>query len=181
MFSIRAMLRVAEKGVSVVTEDDLSGCLGGLMDKPDAELLGLIKSNVNTAAAAAALVFMHSAYENAVFDLIKRLVQYDPGPWAALIEKKKWLKKTERESFPWKVEKILAVLQPSTTKDVVPGFEFQLETLKAIDDLRHDLTHRTTFATPIPDIYEKLTYLHKTVLLLEKLAEAKYPGPSAKS
>jgi len=79
MFSVRAMLRVAEKGVAAVTEEDFAGCFGDLLERPDSALLAQIKGNVTTAAAAAGLVFMHSAYENAVFDLIKRLVQTAVG------------------------------------------------------------------------------------------------------
>ena len=197
-FTIAAMLRVAEKGGACVTAEDLAGCLGDLGERPDSSLLEVIKSNVSTAAAAAGLVFMHSAYESAVFDLIKRLVLYDPDPWVQFIDKKKipfemirtascaevqksllssWLKKNERQSFPWKVGKLFAVLQPGPTKDVIQGFEFNTEDFTKIDKLRHDLTHRPNFGTPIPDIYEKLSYLHKTVLLLQKLAEQKYPGP----
>ena len=197
MLSVKAMLCVAEKGATAVSEADLIGCFADLLGKPDSELLGLIQSNVTTAAAAAGLVFMHSAYENAIFDLIKRLVRYDPEPWLQFIDKKMipfeqlkastvpkireglledWLKKVERNSFPWKVETLFAVLRPETPKDVIPGFEFNLAEFKAIDQLRHDLTHRANFGEPIPDIYAKLSYLHKTVLLLEKLAEQKYPG-----
>jgi len=200
MLSVRAMLRVAEKGNASVTEEDLSGSFGEFMEKPDRDLLDLIKSNVKTAAAAAALVFMHSAYENAVFDLMKRLVHYDPEPWLRCIDEKsipfkrlreytpadirndlleKWLEKAERESFPWKVNKLCAALQPKATRDVIPGFEFSMEDFEQIDQLRHNLTHQPNFATVIPDIYDKLSYLHKTVLLLEKLAEQKYPGQPA--
>lgn len=197
MFSIKAMLRVAEKGNTSATEDDLSGCFGEFLEKPDPDLLDIIKSNVNTAAATAALVFMHSAYENAVFDLMKQLVHYDPEPWLKCIDEKsipfkrlredtladirndlleKWLEKAERESFPWKVSKLLAVLQPGTLKDVISGFEFSMDDFKQIDQLRHNLTHQPNFATAIPDINDKLSYLHRTVFLLEKLAEQKYPG-----
>ncbi len=160
-------------------------------------LLDQIKANVTTAAAAAGLVFMHSAYENAVFDLIKRLVQYDPTPWVQYVDKRKvpletvlassvsqiqsslldeWLKQAAKKSLPWKVQKVFEVLKPETTKDVISGFEFKIAELERIDSLRHEMTHRPKFATPFGDVVSMLTFLHKTVVLLEKLAEQKYPG-----
>src|SRR5262249_1771699 len=120
MFSVRAMLHVGEKGVSAVSEEDFVGCFGDLLDRPDSALLAQIKSNVATAAAPSGLGFMHSAYENAAFDLVKRLVQYDPAPWIQFIDKKtipfetirsssvaqmqesllaKWLEEVEGKSF----------------------------------------------------------------------------------
>lgn len=198
LISIKSMLRTTEKGVSCITEDDLEGCFGQLIDKPSSDLISLIKSNVETAADAAALVFLHSAFENAVFDLIKRLVNYDPEPWLQFIAKKavpferlratsadevqdvlldEWLKYAERAPFPWKVDKVFAVLQPKSTEDVIPGFHFDRDQFEQIDQLRHSLTHRPDFATPIPSIRDKLSCLHNVVLLLEKLAEQKYPGP----
>lgn len=198
MLSVKAMLCAAEKGASAFSAEDVARCLNNFVDKPDAALTDTVKSNVRTAAEAAGLVFMHSAYENAVFDLVKCLVRYDPKPWLQFIGKKSvqfgqlqgsdisqiqegllkdWLEQAEKESFPWKVGKVLAVLQPQTTKDALPGFEFNMEKFKEIDDLRHKLTHEPNFATPIQDIHDKLSYLHRTVLMLEKLAEQKYPGP----
>jgi hypothetical protein len=140
---------------------------------------------------------MHSAYENAIFDLIKRLVMYEPEPWLKHIENKQvpfekvrstivsaiqsdlfgdWLAAVEREPLPKKVDRVLAALRPGSLKDVVQGFDFDMEELKKIDQLRHDVTHKPNFANPIQDVTGKLRFLHCTVLLLEKLAEQKYPG-----
>jgi hypothetical protein len=197
MISVKAMLRVAEKGVAAVTEEDFAGCFGDLLDRPDSAILAQIKGNVATAAAAAGLVFMHSAYENAIFDLIKRLVTYDPEPWLTCIDKKQvpfekvrstsvsaiqgdlladWLEAVERESLPKKIERVLSVVRTGPLKDVIPGFDFDMEELKKIDQLRHNVTHEPNFANPIQDVNGKLRFLHCTVLLLEKLAEQKYPG-----
>jgi hypothetical protein len=195
MFSVKAMLRVVDKGVAAIAEDDFARCFDGLLDHPDSALLVQIKGNVATVAAAAGLVFMHSAYENAVFDLIKRLVMYDPEPWLKFIAKKQvafekvlsvgvsaiqsdlladWLEVVEKESLPKKVERVLAVLQPGSLKDVIQGFDFDMEELKKIDQLRHDVTHKPNFANPIQDVTDKLRFLHCTVLLLKKLAGQKY-------
>jgi hypothetical protein len=195
--SVKAMLVLVDKALSSATVDDLAGAFGTLIDKPDTRLLADMKRNVQTAAAAAALVFMHSAYENAIFELIERLVFYDPDVWTKSIEKKTipfervassdvssirdnlfadWLDVVEKESLLKKVERVLGVLQSPTVKGVINGFDFELEELKMIDQLRHEATHRPDFSTPLEDVTGKLRYLHCTVLLLEKIAEQKYPG-----
>ena len=197
MNSVKAMLVAADKSDEIMTESDFTGCIGGLIDQPDSQLLASIKANVKTATAAAALVFMHSAYENAVFDLIKWLVIYDPESWVKFIDQKKvafekvrstslpdirdelftdWLKAVEKESLPKKVERALAALKPALVGELIEDFKFDLKELEKIDQLRHDVTHKPNLATPIEDIAGKLRFLHCTVLLLEKLAEQKYPG-----
>lgn len=204
MFSVGGMLRVTKAGANSTTARDMEGLFGSLIEEPTPELVEMVKSNAATTADAAALVFMHSAYDNAVFDLLGRLVKYDPDLWLPHVEKKsvelgvvlkkggegvrddaldKWLAEAERKSFPWKVKTVLTALgalDPASRKDVVPGFEFNTDEFEKIDQLRHDVTHRPSFATPINDIYGKLRYLHCTMLMLERLAEKRYPGPAKK-
>jgi len=48
LISIKSMLRTTEKGVSCITEDDLEGCFGQLIDKPSSDLISLIKSNATS-------------------------------------------------------------------------------------------------------------------------------------
>lgn len=196
MYCIGAMLRVSAKVVPSVSEEDLAGIFGDV--QPDATLLAAVKLNVSTAMAAAGLVFMHSAYDNEALDLISRMVSYDPESWTnyiatstvsiadvtqltedQLVEAalKKWLKKAERESFPWKVKTLLAVLKPESLEGVIHEFEFDIKELEAIDDLRHKLTHSPNFAEPIESVVSKLYYMHNTILMLEELALQKYPGP----
>lgn len=191
------MLHVVQKGIAVATEDDLAGCFGNLLDCPDSAILVQIKGNVAAAAESAALVFMHCAYENALFELLRHLVRYDPKPWLMCIDKKPiafekvramdvseiqqglfkdWLDAVERESLPKKAERLLAALQPDSLRGVIDGFDFDIEELRAIDQLRHDATHRPNLATRIEDVSGKLRYLHCTVLMFEELARRKYPG-----
>jgi hypothetical protein len=89
------------------------------------------------------------------------------------------LEAVEKESLPKKVERVLAALQPATVKGVIGCFDFEMEKLKTIDQLRHDVTHEPNFANPIEDIAGKLRFLHCTLLLLEKLAEQKYTGQAS--
>ena len=85
LFAVRAVLRAIEKCADMATEDDFAGIFDKLIDKPPAEHLGQIKDVVKTTAAAG-LVFMHSAFENAVFDLLRRLLMYNPEGWVKQIE-----------------------------------------------------------------------------------------------
>ncbi len=197
MFAVRAMLCAIEKWADSATEDDFTGIYGKMIDKPPEELQAQTKKVVKTTAAAAGLVFLHSAFENAVFDLLRRLLIYDPEGWVKQIEDKKvsftdsrsmdafqlrdkllneWLEKIEKESFPKKVDLVLGFLNPDTTRGVIEGFDFNREEFRKIDQLRHDMTHRPNFAEPIDDVYGKLRYLHCTVQMLEKMAEDKFPG-----
>jgi hypothetical protein len=197
MLAVKATMIVADKGSSSASDDDLAGSFGNLIERPNAELIALIRSNVRNAAAAAALVFMHSAYENAIFDLVKQLVRYDPDAWYCRIDKKpvefgqfrvssvsevrellfaKWLREAERCPLPKKVNLILNALGWPETKGVIEGFEFRMDELEAIDRLRHSVTHHPNFAAPMHDVSPKLRFLHCTFLLLERLAELKYPG-----
>lgn len=198
MYSISAMIATMKKGVGSVTPEDLAGCFGKLMPVPDPQQMQQICSNVTAAVDAAALVFLHSVYENAVFNLMKRLISYDAVPWMKYIEKKQvpfeviqstataeiqkslfgvFLEGVEKESFPKKVDLVLGVLQPATVKGVIENFDYDRTQLVVIDQLRHKLTHEPSFAAPIDDIRSKLRFLHCTVLLLEELAKRKYSGP----
>jgi hypothetical protein len=202
MISVRAMLSVVDRCAASVTPDDLVGIFGSLVDKPTPDQLPQISQVVKSAAANAALVFMHAAYENAVYDLMRNLVRYDPTAWVVQIQNKQvaftnmdgmttaqirdrlleeWLAKVEKETFPKKVELVLGVLKGATPKDVIDDFDFDMGKFKEIDKARHDCAHRPNFNEAVPDPYARLRYLHCTVLMLERLAEQKYPGQPLQS
>ncbi len=195
VYSMKALLAVTNKGSAQITVDDIESNIH--LAKPSDELVEMVRRNSKTAAEAAAIIFIHSTCENAVFQLIKLLVQHDPAPWIPCIAEKQvafkdltastteqirdqllkvYLDGIEGISFPKKVEKLLANLKPATVSGIIPDFEFKLADFEKIDELRHRLTHEPKFATPIKDAQAKLIYLVNTLRLLVKLAELKYPG-----
>ncbi len=195
VYTMKGLLAVTDKGASQLTADDIAANF--LLVKPKDDLLEMIRHNAKTAAEAAAIIFIHSTCENAVFQLIRILAQYDVEPWISFIEEKKvsfkdissstavqirdnllqdYLVVLEKESFPKKIKILLSAIRPETVSGMVPNFEFDMVKFTAIDELRHQLTHKPTFARPIPDAAENLTYLLNTLRLMVALAEKKYPG-----
>jgi len=196
VYAMRALLAATDKGAIHLTADDIASLFQ--LGRPSDDLVEPFRRNAKTAAEAAAIIFIHSTCENAVFQLIELLAQYDPEPWVPNIAKKKvsfedvasstaqqirdrllkdHLKDViEKMSFPEKVDRLFAALKPPTVSGVIPDFEFKHDDFKKLDDLRHRLTHEPKFATPIQDAPAKLTYLINTLRLLVKLAEQKYPA-----
>jgi len=195
MYTINALLLTTEREVPHIDKTEAKFVLKNFIANPPNKLVEMINQNIGHATQAAAMVFMHSAYENSIFDLISFLIKYDPEPWYEYIDRRKidfasirtksptqlgeillanLLEELEKASLPNKVERLLAVLKPKTVKDVIPGFEFSLDELKRIDTLRHQLTHHPDFSKPLGNIRDMLAFLHRTVLFVEKIAELKY-------
>ena len=195
LISVKGLLVVTRKGLPNLTAEDVARILNH--KSASEELVESMRKNVMTAAEAAAIIFMHSTCENAVFALIKLLVGYDPDPWIAYVSKRnvafeevssstrdeikrrlldEYLEKLEKESFPKKVDLLLAAIKPSKTSDVISGFAFDKGVFVRIDELRHRLTHDPSFAKPIDNAAIDLSYLVDTLRWLVALSEQKYPG-----
>ena len=195
VYAMKALLAVTGKGAAELTAEDIAANFQ--LAKPDDELADSIRRNATTAAEAAAIIFVHSTCENAVFQLIELLTKYDPEPWLFSITKKQvsfedvssatrdqirdrllgdYLEVLERKSFPEKVDRLLSAIQPPAVSGIIPNFEFKRDDFVAIDELRHQLTHEPKFSRPIEDAPSKLTYLVNTLQFLVALAERKYPG-----
>jgi hypothetical protein len=196
IFSMKALLAVTAKGAKHFTAQDMTS---NLLRGASEELVEGFRHNAQTAAEAAAIVFIHSTCEKAVFQLIEVLVHIDVEPWSSSVAEKRvsfkevssstldkirkrllrdYLADLERKSFPEKVERLLAAIKPkpATVSQAIPGFNFSLDKLKEIDDLRHKLAHHPQFAEPIPDAPAKLDYMLDTLKLLVALANKKYAG-----
>jgi hypothetical protein len=200
MVSMKSLLAVTRKGAANLTPEDIATNFN--LKKPSEDLVQSVRANANTAAEAAAIIFIHSTCENAVFELIKLLVRYDPEPWLPSILRKQvrfeealsstpdairnrlladYLATLERESFPKKIDQLLKAIQPKVTSCIIAGFTFDRDEFVAIDELRHRLTHEPSFSTPITDAVGKLTFLVNTLNWLVALAELKYPGTETPS
>jgi hypothetical protein len=198
IISMKGLLAVTRKGSANLTPKDIADNFD--LETPSEDIVQSVRTNANTAAEATAIIFIHSACENAVFELIKLLVCYDPEPWLPSVYKKQvpfeevvsstldairnqllddYLKTLERESFPKKIDRVLAVIQPGIASNIIEGFKFDKIQFDAIDKLRHKLTHEPSFATPITDAFSKLIFLVNTLKWLVALAERKYPGAKA--
>jgi hypothetical protein len=196
-YSMKALLAVTQNGAAHITVDDIASNFR--LEKPPDDLVESIRRTAQTAAEAAAIVFMHSTCENAVFQLIELLVRYDAEPWTPCLARKQicfeeassstveqirkrllmnYLTDLEKRSFPEKVERVFAALGQVNVSKVIGGFDFTQDGLVAIDDLRHRLVHDPHFAEPIPDAPAKLTYMINTLRLLVALAERKYAAAS---
>lgn len=66
----------------------------------------------------------------------------------------------------------MGILKPETIQDIIPGFRYSPETLKAIDELRHKSVHQANWFEPFDTFenVEKMTdYLRnvaETIFLL---------------
>jgi hypothetical protein len=195
MLSMKALLAVTRKGASGLTAEDVAADFN--LTNPSDGLLESTRKNANTAAEAAAIIFIHSACENAIIELIKLLARYDRTPWLENVVKKQvnfeevasstpevigkrlldsYISSLERESLPKKIDRLLLVIQRESGADLIADYVFDRAELVKIDNLRHRLTHDPSFEAPIEDAAGKLTYLVKTLRWLVALAEKRYPG-----
>ncbi|MBI5774890.1 MAG: hypothetical protein HZA89_14255 [Verrucomicrobia bacterium] len=195
VLSMHALIAVTEKGAQTYTPADAAA--NPALAISDDHLTQILIATAKNAVVAAGFVFFHSTCENAIVDLCKMLVTIDPAPWLERVKDRKvsyeqvrtrsvseiehelvwkYLDDLERKSFPEKLEVLISILQPVTTKGVIPGFDFSLEEFRKLDELRHRFTHEPSFVEVIEDPNGKLKYFVNTVQYFIKLAELKYPG-----
>ena len=195
LYSMKGLLLTVNLGSTHIAAQDIAANFG--LEEPLDDLVNAVRQNAKTTAESAAIVFVHSICDSAIFQLIELLARYDDHPWIPFISKKQvsfeeissssigqvrdrllkdYLEVLERKSLPEKVEMLFAVLKPTTVSGVVPTFDFKMADLEAIHELRRRIVHEPHFGTSISDVPVKLAYLVKTLKLLLVLAERKYPG-----
>jgi hypothetical protein len=82
----------------------------------------------------------------------------------------KWLVAKRRDSVPAKVDALFAVTKPQGNPSrEIEDFEFNMGTLKQLDDLRHSLAHGPKLRRVT---YEDLNYLRKCTMLITVLLSA---------
>lgn len=165
----------------------------------DSRVGSALAHNSRNAAMAAALVFQHSACENALVDLCEALVVRDPKPWLEKIKERRvsfaqlyqkssgevglelimqFIEDLRRRSFPEKLEVIFSVLKPQAMPAVLPGFSFSMEEVKRIDKVRHALVHSPEFSMCGTN-EDDVQYLFSVVQLCLALAVQKYGEPKS--
>lgn len=106
---------------------------------------------------SSALVFMHSALDDAVLQCCRATMLCDPDAWEPRVAEKKlalkdlkqrdyrevrrrllddYCKELDRRSLPHKVEMILGVLKPEKGE-----WDIAIEDLREVDDLRNEIVH----------------------------------------
>jgi len=83
-------------------------------------------------------------------------------------------KELERAPLMRKVEKIYQIVSPSSTGSIVTGYKYEPSRLQALDEKRHEVTHRDRQSYRPEDLEDDLTFLFKTGFHLLSLPVEKY-------
>ncbi len=153
-----------------------------------------LADNASRGVEAAALVFTHSMAEELLMDLCRILAEVDRAPWEQKVENRKvtlhdlrergqeemsrelvegYLTELSKESIVKKADALLSVLQPDDIGSIIPGLQFDRESLEEVDTLRHECAHRE-IKKEIPDLQGNIALLENVVRLFIKLAEQKH-------
>ncbi len=192
--SMRSLFAFARCGQRTLSTED---CSNSFIENPSFDTVEVIKVNGVNAIQATSLVFLHSAVESALIDFAKHLLHWDSSlahekiksrtvSFDAYITKQpgdikrelldKYLEDFDKFPLPKKVDTLLSFLKSPALKDVIPGFNYNRDTLVEIDEERHRVVHSPSFAKPIEHIDRKLHFLINVLKMLIEVSKKQYAG-----
>jgi hypothetical protein len=174
---------------SLDTDPALRGFItpGPLPQEIGAQIASAMTANTLAAARssvdAAALVFAHAIIDDTALGYCRVAAMADPADWEPKLLDKKVslgdvkakgvpellrelidarLEQLERESLCEKVECLLRSCRPPAGFAPLDDYEFSIERLRAVDQLRHDVVHSGFLGKVIPNADAELDFLWKT-------------------
>jgi len=159
---------------------------------------GEIMARTTSSLDAATVVFVHSILDAAAIDYCRVTAMAAPSDWEPdlrgnavrlteirgstydeLLRRKLGdrLQSLERESLLTKIDRLLARCQPPAGWSPMNNYKFDLETMKRLDEQRHDIVHGLAIGRPLKDFPlspESLWYLQRTLMYFAGLVNRKY-------
>lgn len=142
-------------------------------------------SNFRQTLHASTLVFAHSILDAAIFDCVRICAEAAPSEWSKFLGSKKValadvaakshdellqeairneVNRLERESLPAKCERVFQICRPTKNEYLTNGFRFDLDRLRALDDLRHKVVHAPGATWTLDGIYDDLQFMQNSGL-----------------
>jgi hypothetical protein len=158
----------------------------------------LTKQTIESATAsvdAACIIFAHSVLDANALDYCRVTALAAPNEWQLDIHKKeiplekimqkpidelyrelleKRFDRLDGDSLAKKIQVLFSKCKPPENWSPIKDYEFDLDHVKRIDRLRHDIVHEEVLGQPIPNAAEEIDYLLKTSLFLMEMVNYKY-------
>ena len=151
--------------------------------------------DARTATDSAAIVFIHASLDAATSDLCEVVAIAAPEAWEPWLEKKQvpilkvrassfeslrdellrdHLSQLQRESLATRVDRLHALSKPVQGAEILKGFSFDLERLKALDTLRQRIAHGSDFEHRGEEVADDIEFMFKSGMYLLSLVAVSF-------
>lgn len=151
--------------------------------------------NYKASVDAASLIFAHSILDNAVWNYCKCCALVSHIDWQKFVTGKKftldeilqeskdellarkvneYVESLDRESIIAKAQKLFEICQPPAGFSPLHNYNYDNERLKLLDDLRHEIIHKSTSVPVLPSGDDDIRFLQNTANYYMAVVNEKY-------
>lgn len=151
--------------------------------------------NYKASVDAASLVFAHSVVDNATLNYCFCCALVNPSDWEKFVEKKKvsiedikgisvdeilgkkvheYISSLDRESLLLKADRLFQVCQPPIGFAPLHHYTYERDRLLQLDEMRHDIVHKSTSVPMLPNGDNDIWFLQQTVNFFMALVNSRY-------